>query len=348
MTDLSGTDGVRGEEASRKELLRIEGLVTRFHTARGTVRAVDGVSFSIGSGEILGVVGESGCGKSVTSRSIMRLYDENKAAGHEGKVLLKGRNLLELSKSEMRNVRGNEIAMIFQDTLSSLNPVYTIGNQIAEAVRRRGGAGKKEARRRAVDLLGAVGIPDPERRFEEYPHQLSGGMRQRVMIAMALACEPSLLIADEPTTALDVTIQSQILQLIGSLQERYGMSIMLITHDLGVVAEVCTRVVVMYLGQIIEDTDVRTLFERPLHPYTHGLLRSMPKADRAREGKLESIPGVVPSLHAVPRGCRFAGRCEYADSKCLEEMPSLTAAGEGHQVRCWHYDRIGREWGNGA
>ncbi|AJY77671.1 ABC transporter ATP-binding protein [Paenibacillus beijingensis] len=326
-------------------LLRVEELKTRFDTVRGTVTAVDGVQFTIRKGEILGVVGESGCGKSVTSRSIMRLYDENKAVSHEGGVFYKNENLLSLSKKRMRQIRGNEIAMIFQDTLSSLNPVYSIGSQIAEAVRRHTKCGRKHAYEKAVLLLADVGIPDPAKRVHEFPHQLSGGMRQRVMIAMALACEPGLLIADEPTTALDVTIQSQILDLISSLQERYGMSIMLITHDLGVVTEICTRVVVMYLGQIIEDTDVSTLFRNPLHPYTQGLLQSMPKADSPRSGRLSSIPGVVPSLHHVPAGCRFAGRCPHADHKCLECAPKLESVEDGHLVRCWHYRSIRWEGG---
>ncbi|MCI3922984.1 ABC transporter ATP-binding protein [Paenibacillus sp. TRM 82003] len=324
-------------------LLRVENLKTRFQTVRGPVTAVDGISFHIRQGEILGVVGESGCGKSVTSRSIMRLYDENRAVRHEGKVIYKDRDLLACSKKEMRRIRGSEISMIFQDTLSSLNPVYTVGNQIDEAIALHRGLPRREAARMTVDMLRAVGIPDPEKRYRDYPHQLSGGMRQRIMIAMALACEPSLLIADEPTTALDVTIQAQILELIGKLKDDFGMSILLITHDLGVVAESCTRVVVMYLGQIVEEADVESLFERPMHPYTKGLLRSMPKVNGDRFEKLESIPGTVPSLFRVPTGCRFAGRCPHVDRQCVEQAPELVPATDGHLVRCWHAEAIRSE-----
>ncbi|MFC6332618.1 ABC transporter ATP-binding protein [Paenibacillus septentrionalis] len=327
-------------QTAMEPLLQVMELKTQFETARGTVTAVDGVSFSIHKGEILGVVGESGCGKSVTSRSLMRLYDENKLVSHNGSIMFEDIELLNLTKQEMRNMRGSKLAMIFQDTLSSLNPVYTIGNQIGEAVRRNHKYSKKEVKQKVLELLNAVGIADPSKRIHEYPHQLSGGMRQRVMIAMSLACQPKLLIADEPTTALDVTIQAQILQLISDLQKKMDMSIMLITHDLGVVAEVCTRVVVMYLGQVIEETTVESLFQNPLHPYTQGLIQSMPKAEGKREGKLSSIPGTVPTLFNVPQGCRFAGRCKYATKLCIEAAPSLIQATETHSVRCWHYNEI--------
>lgn len=321
-------------------LLQVKELKTHFQTVRGRVTAVDGVSFIIHKGEILGIVGESGCGKSVTSRSLMRLYDENKSVSHDGSILFEDTELLQLTKREMRKMRGSKLGMIFQDTLSSLNPVFTIGNQIGEAIRRNQKCGRKEVKRRVLELLQAVGIADPAKRINEYPHQLSGGMRQRVMIAMTLASQPKLLIADEPTTALDVTIQAQILNLLRTLQKQMDLSIMLITHDLGVVAEVCTRVVVMYLGQVIEETDVETLFLEPLHPYTQGLINSMPKVEEKREGKLSSIPGTVPTLFHVPKGCRFAGRCKFATEQCLESAPSLVQATETHFVRCWHYSEI--------
>jgi ABC-type dipeptide/oligopeptide/nickel transport system ATPase component len=273
-------------------------LKTHFHTERGIVTAVDGITFHIDEGEILGVVGESGCGKSVTSQSILRLFDEKYTAEYEGSILFKEEDLLEKPLSEMEDIRGNEISMIFQDPSSSLNPVYTIGRQIAESILLHKDVSKKEAHESAIRLLELTGIPSPEKRANDYPHQLSGGMLQRAMIAMALACEPKLLIADEPTTALDVTIQAQILDLILRLNKDLGMGVMFITHDLGVVAQVCTRVIVMYLGQVVEETDVKTLFNNPLHPYTKGLLRSIPQMEE-RKGKLHVISGTVPSLHDV-------------------------------------------------
>lgn len=321
----------------RESLLNIKGLKTHFYTDRGEVTAVDGVSFEVQKGEILGVVGESGCGKSVTAQSILRLFDEKHTTSYEGEIEFAGRDLLSLSQREMQRIRGNEISMIFQDPLSSLNPVYSIGDQIAETIMLHQKTNRKEAFKRAVELLRLTGIPAPERRVHEYPHQLSGGMRQRVMIAIALACEPQLLIADEPTTALDVTIQSQIMDLIISLNQKLGMSIMLITHDLGVVAESCQRVVVMYLGQIVEMADVRTLFAKPLHPYTIGLMQSIPRMDVDRAVELQIIEGSVPSLHNIPQGCRFAPRCIYADEKCRTQMPDLIKAKDSDtSVRCWY------------
>lgn len=319
------------------QLLEIKQLTTHFHTERGTVAAVDKVSFGIAQGEIVGVVGESGCGKSVTAQTVLRLFDEKYLASYEGEVNFNGANLLKLTKKQMQDIRGNEISMIFQDPLSSLNPVYTVGEQIEETLLIHRGITKKAAKDKAVELLRLVGIPAPERRISDYPHQLSGGMRQRVMIAIALACEPKLLIADEPTTALDVTIQAQILDLIAGLNEQLGMSVMLITHDLGVVAEMCSRVVVMYLGQVVETADVQTLFRRPLHPYTIGLMHSIPQIDGDRSKDLHAIEGSVPTLYNIPAGCRFAPRCERADEKCRKQMPELVQFGESDTlVRCWY------------
>jgi peptide/nickel transport system ATP-binding protein len=326
----------------KQPLLEVKNLKTNFHTERGVLTAIDGITFHIEEGEILGVVGESGCGKSVTSQSILRLFDEKYTAEYEGSILFRGEDLLEKSLSDMEAIRGNDISMIFQDPSSSLNPVYTIGRQIAESVLLHKDVSKKEAHESAVRLLKLTGIPSPEKRANEYPHQLSGGMLQRAMIAMALACEPKLLIADEPTTALDVTIQAQILDLILRLNKEMGMGVMFITHDLGVVAQVCTRVIVMYLGQVVEETDVKTLFKNPLHPYTKGLLRSIPQMEE-RTGNLHVISGTVPSLHDVPKGCRFAARCPYADSKCIEQSPELSQHFDGHKVRCWYASAINQE-----
>lgn len=318
-------------------LLEVKALRTYFHTARGKLAAVDGVSFDVKRGEIVGVVGESGCGKSVTAQSVLRLLDEKHDVSYEGEIRFAGSNLLELKQRQMRAIRGNEIAMIFQDPLSSLNPVYTIGEQIIEAIMLHQKIRRKEAVRKAIELLKLTGIPSPEQRVWEYPHQLSGGMRQRVMIAIALACEPQLLIADEPTTALDVTIQAQIMELITELNRKLGMSVLLITHDLGVVAETCQRVVVMYLGQVVEMADVATLFARPLHPYTIGLMGAIPRMDSDRTQDLQVIEGSVPSLLNVPSGCRFAPRCAYADDQCRQQMPELKQdAASGTMVRCWH------------
>ncbi|GIO15671.1 peptide ABC transporter ATP-binding protein [Cohnella xylanilytica] len=326
---------------SAEPILQINELKTHFHTERGRVTPVDGVSLEVGRGEIVGIVGESGCGKSATAQSVLRLFDEKRLASYEGEIRFGGRDLLGLTPKQMRGVRGNEISMIFQDPLSSLNPVYTIGDQIVETLRLHRPIGRKEAAAKAIELLRLTGIPAPERRAREYPHQLSGGMRQRVMIAIALACEPRLLIADEPTTALDVTIQAQILELIQDLNRRLGMSVMLITHDLGVVAETCSRVVVMYLGQVVESGDVRDVFKAPLHPYTIGLMKAVPRLDGDRKQELPDVPGSVPPLHQIPQGCRFAPRCAFADDKCRSAMPELAALpGSDTRVRCWHAGRI--------
>ncbi|MEH7108978.1 ABC transporter ATP-binding protein [Bacillus sp. JJ1764] len=327
----------------KQHLLEVKKLKTHFRTERGTVTAVDGVSFHIEEGEILGVVGESGCGKSVTSQSILRLFDEKYTAQYEGEINFKGKNMLALSNTEMQSIRGNDIAMIFQDPLSSLNPVYTIGYQIVESILLHQNVSKKEAYKRAIELLKLTGIPAPEKRVNEYPHQLSGGMRQRVMIALALACQPKLLIADEPTTALDVTIQAQILDLIVHLNQDLKMGVMFITHDLGVVAEICTRVIVMYLGQVVEEADIDSLFSQPLHPYTKGLMQSVPQLDGDRTKELYVIEGMVPSLDNIPKGCRFAPRCPYADDWCKEKMPELTLQPNGQKVRCWHADKIAQD-----
>jgi len=319
-------------------LLRVRDLQTYFVTEQGsgTARAVDGVSFEVQPGETLGIVGESGCGKTVTSLSILRLIPE--PPGH-----IQGRNLLTLEPRELRAIRGNQIAMIFQEPMTSLNPVFTVGDQIAEAAIVHQGLSRRLARTRAIDMLRLVGIADPEERVDHYPHQMSGGMRQRVMIGMALVCHPKLLIADEPTTALDVTIQAQILELLDRLQAELGMAVMLITHDLGVVAGSADRVAVMYAGQVVEQAPTAALFARPLHPYTEGLLASVPRLDAppAREhGRLHSIPGQVPAATAWPDGCRFHPRCPYAWERCRAEMPPLLDAGGGgepgtHTVRCW-------------
>ncbi len=313
-------------------LLEVRDLVTEFVTARGVVRAVDGVSLSVAAGKTLGVVGESGCGKSVTALSIMRLVaPPGRIAG--GSVYYAGSNLTTVSETAMRAIRGNRIAMIFQDPMTSLNPVFTVGAQIGEAMRLHHKASRRAARELAIEMLGKVGIAAPEQRVDAYPHELSGGMRQRVMIAMALACKPDLLIADEPTTALDVTIQAQILELLRTLQRELGTAILLITHDLGVVAESCDEVVVMYAGRIVERATTAELFARPRHPYTHGLLASVPSLDSAR-GRLKEIPGMVPSLHELPRGCKFADRCSSVQDRCRGDEPALVTLGES-QVRCY-------------
>ncbi|MCR8632878.1 ABC transporter ATP-binding protein [Paenibacillus radicis (ex Xue et al. 2023)] len=318
-------------------LLEIKGLRTEFLSGRQVIPAVDGVDITIKKGEVLGIVGESGCGKSVTSLTLMRLLPRKGARIAEGKILYKGNDLLQLSKNEMRQVRGNEIAMIFQEPMTSLNPVYTIGKQLCEIVMLHRNYTKKRATEHAIEMLRKVSIPRPEKIIDEYPHQLSGGMRQRVMIAMAMSCEPDLLIADEPTTALDVTIQAQILNLMKELCNQQGTSIMLITHDLGVVAEMCQRVVVMYAGQVVEQADVYTLFENPLHPYTQGLLKSVPKVD-VDQDRLDSIPGTVPLPGTIKQGCRFASRCSFREARCLTDAPPLFELHEGQQCRCWLYE----------
>jgi peptide/nickel transport system ATP-binding protein len=321
-------------------LLEVDDLETVFHTEGAIARAVDGVSFTVGTGETLALVGESGSGKSVTALSIMRLLPTPPGQIVRGRVRLRGRDLLRLPEPEMRGIRGNEIGMIFQEPMSSLNPLLTVGEQIAEVVRLHQGLGRAAAWRHAIEMLARVNIPDPERRAGDYPHRLSGGMRQRVMIAMALSCRPSLLIADEPTTALDVTIQAQILRLIRTLQTDMNMSVLFITHNLGVVAQVADRVAVMYAGRIVEQGDVTTVFSSPLHPYTRALLGSLPRvqvAGRDAVQRLLSIPGQVPSPIALPPGCRFAPRCMLSDNLCCETMPILQPATPGHDVRCHHW-----------
>jgi peptide/nickel transport system ATP-binding protein len=322
-------------------LLEIRDLVTEFRTERGVLRAVDSISFEIPKAKTLGVVGESGCGKSVTALSIMRLIPDPPGRIAGGTIRYKGKDVLELSEAEMRQIRGNNISMIFQEPMTSLNPVFTVGDQVAEAVRLHQGKGRREALEVAVEMFRLVGIPSPEDRVHNYPHQMSGGMRQRVMIAMALACRPDLLIADEPTTALDVTIQAQILDLLRKLQEEIHMSIMLITHDLGVVAETCDEVIVMYAGRVVERASTLDLFDNPRHHYTAGLLRSVPSyddtelaptSDEPRQ-RLEEIPGMVPSLLELPVGCKFQDRCPAVQEQCRESEPELVAVGTS-QVRC--------------
>jgi oligopeptide/dipeptide ABC transporter ATP-binding protein len=300
------------------------------------VKAVDGVSYCLNRGETLGLVGESGCGKSVSALSILQLVDRPPAEIHSGEILFEGKNLLGLTERELREVRGCSISMIFQEPMTSLNPVLSIGFQIGEVLTVHQGMTSSEAREKTMDLLKLVGIPAPDRRVGEYPHQLSGGMRQRVMIAMALACNPKVLIADEPTTALDVTIQAQILDLMMGLQAELGTTILLITHDLGIIAETAKRVAVMYAGKIVEETDVMTLFKEPLHPYTRGLLRSVTRIDMAGERhRLAEIPGVVPDLYGLPQGCTFFERCPAGKKTCQLEEPELRPVREGHFVRCW-------------
>ena len=320
-------------------ILEVEQLRTWFRSDNGVVSVVDGVDFSIRAGETLGVVGESGCGKSVTSLSIMRLLPPNGKS--EGTIRFNGKNVLELSEKEMQSLRGNEIAMIFQEPMTSLNPLHTVGKQIEEAVLLHMKVSKEQAKERAIAMLKAVGMPRAEEIYGEFPHQLSGGMRQRVMIAMAMSCDPKLIIADEPTTALDVTIQAQILDLMRDLKEKTGTSIMLITHDLGVVAEMCDRVIVMYAGQVVEETDVESLFENPMHPYTIGLMKSVPDLEEERE-YLETIPGAVPLPNQMPKGCRFAPRCTKAMPICEEKAPELLQM-DGHKCRCWLYAEEGGE-----
>jgi len=315
-------------------VLDIRELTTRFDTRRGPVTAVDRFSLNLAAGETMGLVGESGCGKSVTALSVMRLLPRPAGRIVGGQILFKGKDLAALPESQMRRIRGNEISMIFQEPLTSLNPVYTVGFQIVEAVRRHRRMDRRAAREEAVRVLSLVGMPEPAARMEDYPHQLSGGMQQRVMIAMALSCRPAVMIADEPTTALDVTIQAQILDLMNRLKAEIGMAVMLITHDLGVVAETCQRVAVMYTGRIVEAADVRTLFRRPAHPYTVGLFQSLPQIG-GRRGRLRPIPGAVPSLLRLPPGCAFQERCFRSDAQCRQDPP-WTSVGAEHWVRCWH------------
>lgn len=328
-----------------EKILEVKNLQTSFFTEAGEVKAVDGVSFDLYKGKTVGIVGESGCGKSVTSLSIMRLIPNPPGKIIGGEILYQGKNLLDLSMKEMRKIRGNEISMIFQEPMTSLNPVYTIGNQLLEAILLHQDLSKSAAIDKAIEMLKLVGIPAPEKRIKDYPHQLSGGMRQRVMIAMALSCNPHILIADEPTTALDVTIQAQILDLLRDLQQKVGMAIMLITHDLGVVAEMAHEVVVMYAGKVAERASVKELFASPQHPYTMGLLNSIPvlsqdPTGKVKKSRLEPIPGIVPNLLDLPKGCRFQDRCKYVTEKCKEAEPELRAITPSvgdqvpHQARC--------------
>jgi oligopeptide/dipeptide ABC transporter ATP-binding protein len=329
----------------REPLIQLKNLTTHFFTPEGVVKAVERVSFGIDKGRTLGVLGESGCGKSVTALTIMRLIPDPPGKILGGEIEFEGSDLLRLSPAAMRQVRGKDIAMIFQEPMTSLNPVYTIGDQIAETYVIHQGMNKTEAFQRAAEMLRLVGIPAPERRVNEYPHQLSGGMRQRAMIAMAMACRPKLLIADEPTTALDVTIQAQILDLMLGLQEEVGMAILIITHDLGVIAEVSDEVVVMYAGQVVEYASIETLFLQPRHPYTLGLMTSIPQLGRKfREGKarLKEIPGLVPNLIRLPPGCLFQPRCPMAFQACTQERPPLFSLDEGHGVRCWLVEKEAR------
>lgn len=316
-------------------LVELRNLRTHFFTDMGVARSVDGVSYNVRRGKTLGVVGESGCGKSVTALSIMGLIPQPPGKIVDGQILFKGRDLTKIDKEELRLLRGNDIAMIFQEPMTSLNPVYTVGDQITEVILNHESVTPEDARERAIKLLEEVGIPSPEKRVDEYPHQMSGGMRQRVMIAMSLACSPELLIADEPTTALDVTIQAQILELLNKLQEERGTAIIMITHDLGVVAETCDDVVVMYAGKVAEKADVFELFENPVHPYTIALFKSLP--DLAADGEaLYTIPGMVPSAYEFPEGCRFRDRCGFVTEACLQE-PEIEDVAPGHQVACHHW-----------
>ena len=319
-------------------VLEIKDLKTHFFTYEGVAKAVDGVTYRLAKGEPLGVVGESGCGKSVTALSVLRLIPIPPGRVVGGEIFFKGQNLLTLPEEEMRKIRGNRISMIFQEPMTSLNPVFTVGNQIQETFRLHQGLSKKGSLEKTVEMLRFVNIPAPEKCVQRYPHELSGGMRQRVMIAMALACRPEILIADEPTTALDVTIQAQILDLMTKLKEELGMAIILITHNLGVIAEMVKRVLVMYAGKIVEEARTKTLFENPMHPYTMGLLKSIPRlGDKFRVGKirLNEIPGVVPSLYDLPPGCKFSTRCPSVMTVCREKEPELKEMGEGHFCSCW-------------
>jgi len=326
-------------------ILDVAGLKTYFYTRAGIVRAVEDLSFTLKRGETLAIVGESGCGKSMTALSLMRLIPEPPGRIAAGSVVLEGRDLLKLDEESMRQVRGNEISMIFQEPMTSLNPVLTVGNQIGETLRLHQRLPEAQIKARTIEMLRLVGIPEPEQRAREYPHQLSGGMRQRVMIAIALACNPKVLIADEPTTALDVTIQAQIINLMIDLQRELGTALILITHDLGVVAETAQRVIVMYAGRKVEQASVEAIFDRPMHPYTRGLLDSVPhltsiSGDEAPE-HLNEIPGMVPALSNLPQGCAFAPRCKFADDQCTAQYPPFERKGDGHWAACWHSDRLG-------
>jgi len=323
--------------SEKKPILRVEDLKTHFHTEDGLVKAVDGISYEVYPGETLGIVGESGCGKSVNSLSIMRLLESNSEVS--GKITFEDTSILDISEKQMRKIRGNEIAMIFQEPMTALNPVYSVGEQIMEAIMLHQKKKRNEAYELAIKMLQKVGIPEPKKRVDEYPHELSGGMRQRAMIAMALSCNPTLLIADEPTTALDVTIQAQILELMISLQKDYGMSIVMITHDLGVIAEMSDRVVVMYAGKVVEYADAVTLFKNPKHPYTWGLLNAIPRLD-IEQKSLYNIPGVVPDPLHFPKGCKFNTRCRFKEERCMQEEPDIVEVEGGHYSRCFFIDKL--------
>ncbi len=316
-----------------KELLKVKGLKTYFFTYEGTVKAVDNINLKIKKGETLGLVGESGCGKSVTALSILRLIPSPPGKIVGGEIIFEGKNLVDLTEKEMRKIRGRKISMIFQEPMTSLDPMFTIGDEIKEVIKLHQGLSKEESRKKTLELLKKVGMPDPGKRINEYPHELSGGMRQRAMIAMALSCNPTLLIADEPTTALDVTIQAQILKLIDKLKKEFGTSVMIITHDLGVIAETCENVAVMYAGNIVEHTNVKTLFSNPLHPYTKALMKSIPRLDVDTE-RLEIIRGLVPNLLDLPSGCPFHPRCFYCFNRCPNEKPKLKTTEKNHLVAC--------------
>lgn len=329
---------MRGDGVMENPLLQVKGLKTYFRTEDGLVKAVDGVDFEVFPGKTLGIVGESGCGKSVTSLSIMRLLDE-KGYVAGGEIIFSGQDLLKVSEPKMRKIRGNDIAMIFQEPMTALNPVYTIGNQIMEAVALHQKKSQSESRKVAIDMLKKVGIPNPEKRVDEYPHELSGGMRQRAMIAMSLSCNPKVLIADEPTTALDVTIQAQILDLMRGLQKEFGMAIIMITHDLGVIAEMADHVVVMYAGKAVEYTETRTLFKDPRHPYSWGLMNALPRLDLEQES-LYNIPGVVPDPLSFPSGCKFHTRCPFLEEICKQDEPPLETVDNDHLARCFFIEKV--------
>src|SRR6056297_225293 len=317
----------------KKELLNVKNLKTYFYTHEGIVKAVDAVSFSVNQGETLGIVGESGSGKSVTALSIMRLIPQPPGKIVGGDIIFDGKNLCALTEREMRKIRGSKISMIFQEPMTSLDPVFTIGHEIVETILLHQDLTKREANKKAVEMLEVVGIPDAHKRMKNYPHELSGGMRQRIMIAMALSCNPALLIADEPTTALDVTIQAQILRLMNDLKKEFNTSVLMITHDLGVISEMCDFVAVMYAGHIVEYTDIYTIFEKPMHPYTEGLNKSIPRMDKETK-TLDTIKGIVPNLLHLPPGCPFAPRCEYAFERCFKEIPKLIEVEPRHFVKC--------------
>lgn len=339
MSDANPSAGEVGADRSGTDpVLRVEDLVVEFSTEKGRIRAVDGISFSVMPGEPVGIVGESGCGKTVTALSVLKLIPSPPGRIARGRVFLDGRDVVPLGEREMRRLRGNVASMIFQEPMTALNPVFTIGSQMTEVLRIHRRMSRREAREHSVEMLHTVNIESPAKRFTQYPHELSGGMRQRVMIAMALSCDPKLLLADEPSTALDVTVQAQVMEEIRRLQEARRMSMILITHDLGVIAETCQRVIVMYCGKIVEVSDTRGLFAHPRHPYTSGLMASIPKVREKKIGRLPTIKGMVPDLADLPKGCRFADRCPKATAQCREKEPELVEVSPGQQVACFYPD----------